>query len=123
VKTIGARADRRILQGVRRAGPRLVEEHAALSPRTHRRGGWRQGLARCIGGGANFDALTKSEGWARSSLDVVTMRQHDDIRVHFEVVFSRYQADGIRYPTYQSLWIVTRKDGAWGVQARSSFAP
>jgi hypothetical protein len=23
----------------------------------------------------------------------------------------------------QSLWIVTLKDGAWGVQARSSFAP
>ena len=25
--------------------------------------------------------------------------------------------------TLQSLWIVTKKDGDWGVQARSSFAP
>ena len=73
--------------------------------------------------GTNFDALTRSEGWARSSLDSVTMRQNDPVKVHFEVVFSRYKADGSKYATYQSLWIVTLKDGAWGVQARSSFAP
>jgi hypothetical protein len=73
--------------------------------------------------GTNFDALTRSEGWVRSSLDSVTMRQNDPVKVHFEVVFSRYKADGVKYATYQSLWVVTLKDGAWGVQARSSFAP
>jgi len=73
--------------------------------------------------GTNFDGLTRAEGWARSSLDSVTMRQNDPVKVHFEVVFSRYKADGTKYGTYQSLWIVTYKDGAWGVQARSSFAP
>ena len=72
--------------------------------------------------GTNFDGLTRSEGWARSSLDSVTMRQHDDVKVHFEVVFSRYKADGTKYATYQSLWVSTKKDGAWGIQARSSFA-
>lgn len=71
----------------------------------------------------NFEGLTRSEGWARSSLDSVTMRQNDAIKVHFDVVFSRYKADGSKYATYQSLWIVTKKDGQWGVQARSSFAP
>ncbi len=73
--------------------------------------------------GTNFDGLTRSEGWARSSLDSVSMRQNDAIKVHFDVVFSRYKADGTKYATYQSLWIVTKKDGQWGVQARSSFAP
>ena len=73
--------------------------------------------------GTNFDGLTRSEGWAKSSLDSVTMRQHDDVKVHFEVVFSRYKADGTKYATYQSLWVSTKKDGAWGIQARSSFAP
>jgi hypothetical protein len=73
--------------------------------------------------GTNFDGLTRSEGWARSSLDSVTMRQNDPVKVHFEVVFSRYKADGSKYATYQSLWIVTLRDGNWGVQARSSFAP
>jgi hypothetical protein len=73
--------------------------------------------------GTNFEGLTRSEGWARSSLDSVTMRQNDPIKVHFEVVFSRYKADGAKYATYQSLWIVTSVNGEWGVQARSSFAP
>jgi hypothetical protein len=36
---------------------------------------------------------------------------------------SRYKADGAKYATYQALWIVTRMDGQWGVQARSRFAP
>ena|SRR5882672_6388237 len=71
----------------------------------------------------DFNALTRAEGWARSTLDSVTMRQNDDVKVHFDVVFSRYKADGTKYAVYQSLWIVTKKDGAWGVQARSSFAP
>jgi hypothetical protein len=73
--------------------------------------------------GTNFDALARSEGWARSSLDSVVMRQNDAVKVHFDVVFSRYKVEGTKYATYQSLWIVTLKDGAWGVQARSSFAP
>jgi hypothetical protein len=73
--------------------------------------------------GTNFDALTRNEGWARSSLDSVAMRQNDAIKVHFDVVFSRYKADGTKYAAYQSLWIVTKKDDGWGVQARSSFAP
>ena len=73
--------------------------------------------------GTNFDGLTRTEGWARSSLDSVSMRQNDAVKVHFDVVFSRYKADGTKYATYQSLWIVTKKDGQWGVQARSSFAP
>jgi hypothetical protein len=73
--------------------------------------------------GTNFEGLTRTEGWARSSLDSVTMRQNDPAKVHFEVVFSRYKADGTKYATYQSLWIVTNVGGDWGVQARSSFAP
>jgi hypothetical protein len=71
----------------------------------------------------DFAGLTRAEGWARSTLDSVTMRQNDDVKVHFDVVFSRNKADGTKYATYLSLWIVTKKDGAWGVQARSSFAP
>jgi hypothetical protein len=73
--------------------------------------------------GTNFDGLTRAEGWARSTLDSVTMRANDAVKVHFEVVFSRYKADGTKYATYQSLWIVTKKEDGWGVQARSSFAP
>ena len=44
-------------------------------------------------------------------------------KVHFDVCFSRYLADGSRYATHQALWVVTRLEGHWGIQARSSFAP
>ena len=71
----------------------------------------------------DFERLTRSEGWARSTLDSVTMHQNSDMKVHFDIVFSRYKADGRKYATYESLWIVTKKDGLWGVQARSSYAP
>ena len=33
------------------------------------------------------------------------------------------EADGTKYTTYQSLWVVTKNGSGWGVQARSSFAP
>jgi hypothetical protein len=69
--------------------------------------------------GTNFDGLTRSEGWARSSLDSVTMRQHDDVKVHFEVVFSRYKADGTKYATYQSL-VGVNKEG-WRLGDSSSL--
>jgi hypothetical protein len=70
-----------------------------------------------------YDRLTSREGWDRSTLDSVKVRQHEPDKVHFEIVFSRYKKDGTKYATYDSLWIVTKVDGRWGVQCRSSFAP
>ena len=49
------------------------------------------------------------------------MRQFCEDKVHFELQFSMHQANDSRYATYQALWIVTRRDGAWGVQCRSVF--
>lgn len=43
-------------------------------------------------------------------------------KVHFDVQFTRYRADGTVIGAYKSLWIVTRIEGHWGVQARSSYA-
>ena len=37
--------------------------------------------------------------------------------------FQSYRGDGSAIGTYPSIWIVTRHEGRWGVQARSSFAP
>jgi hypothetical protein len=38
------------------------------------------------------------------------------------VQFTRYRADNSVIGRYRSLWIVTKRDGAWAVAARSSFA-
>ena len=43
-------------------------------------------------------------------------------KVHLDVQFSRWRADGSLIGRYRSLWIVTARAGRWRVQARSSFA-
>jgi len=36
---------------------------------------------------------------------------------------ARYRADGSELGAFDSIYVVTREDGHWGVKARSSFAP
>jgi len=61
------------------------------------------------------------EGWTHVTLDSCSMRQSCDEKVHFEVQLSMHKGSESRYATYQALWIVTQKDGAWGIQCRSTF--
>jgi hypothetical protein len=44
-------------------------------------------------------------------------------KVHFDVQFTRYKDNGDVLATYKAIYVVTLKDGKWGTQARSSFAP
>jgi hypothetical protein len=67
----------------------------------------------------DFEALADAEGWHHSTLDLCVMKQSSEDKVHFEVQYSRHRADVGRYATYQSLWIVTRREGRWGIQCRS----
>lgn len=68
----------------------------------------------------DFQSLA-SEGWSHSTLDSCTMRQSCDEKVHFEVQLSMHRSNHAGYATYQALWIVTKKDGIWGIQCRSIF--
>ena len=43
-------------------------------------------------------------------------------KVHVDTKFTRYRADGSKIGTYESLYIVTKEDGRWGVKLRSSYA-
>jgi len=67
--------------------------------------------------------LTKNEGWDHSTLDSMEVIHASEVKVHFNIEFSRYKKDRTRYAVHKSLWIVTKKDSHWGVQARSSYAP
>lgn len=67
--------------------------------------------------------LDPAENWHYSALDSLEFVQSSADKVHARVVFSRYRADGTRYVSYEALWIVTKADGKWGIQVRSSFAP
>lgn len=67
--------------------------------------------------------LDPAENWHHSALDSVEVVQSSADKVHARVVFSRHRSDGTRYVTYEALWVVTKADGKWGIQVRSSFAP
>ena len=64
----------------------------------------------------------QSTGWARTAWDYVEPIDVGTDKVHFRVQFTRFRADGSAIGSYRSLYIVTLKDGRWGIQARSSWA-
>ena len=69
-----------------------------------------------------FERLA-STGWNYSawlSREVILVSED---KVHISTVFQRYDKDHNPMKKYQSLYIVTRQNGEWGVQARSSLAP
>ena len=63
-----------------------------------------------------------ASGWHHSKWDWRHLVQSSDDKLHFTVQFSRYDDQDRRLASYESLYILTRKDGHWGVQARSSYA-
>ncbi|MEQ8955123.1 MAG: hypothetical protein RL120_13410 [Gammaproteobacteria bacterium] len=72
--------------------------------------------------GQAFVNLPRS-GWDHShwlSRDVVMASSG---KVHIQTVFQRFNSANEIIGTYESLYIVTLKDGHWGTQARSSLAP
>ncbi|MEO7653140.1 MAG: hypothetical protein ABIZ80_22000 [Bryobacteraceae bacterium] len=69
------------------------------------------------------DPTPLEEHYHHTELDSLTFVQSNAVKAHALVVFSRYKADGKRYISYPTLWIVTKVNGHWGIQVRSSFAP
>jgi hypothetical protein len=69
-----------------------------------------------------FEQLAKT-GWDHSHWleKKVTLASKD--KVHISTVFQRFNRDNQPIGTYQSLYIVTKVNGNWGTQARSSLAP
>jgi hypothetical protein len=72
---------------------------------------------------AELQRSLKATGWRRSAWDSREVLQSSADKVHVLVRFTRYREDDSIIGTYDSLWIVTKRDGRWGVQARSSFVP
>ena len=62
-------------------------------------------------------------GWHHSAWLRRNIINSGDDKVHFDTRFGRYREDGSTIGEYDSIYIVNRQDGHWGVQCRSSFAP
>ena len=44
-------------------------------------------------------------------------------KVHIDTRFTRYRKDGSVIGGFDSIYVVTREDGHWGIKIRSSYAP
>ncbi len=62
------------------------------------------------------------DGWHHSTWDERTPIHVGENKVHLKVKFSRWREDGSLIGAFETIYIVTRLDGRWGIQARSSFA-
>jgi hypothetical protein len=71
----------------------------------------------------DFAEFARRTGWHHSSYDHKQVVQRGPDKAHVAVRFTRYRADGSKIATYDALYVVTRVDGHWGVQIRSTFAP
>jgi len=61
--------------------------------------------------------------WHHSAWDRRDVIHASDNKVHLATRVSRYEKDGSLIRAFDSLYIITRQDGKWGVKGRSSFAP
>jgi hypothetical protein len=61
-------------------------------------------------------------GWDYSRWDHRNIIQASADKVHVDTRFSRYRKDGSKIGSYESLYIVTKENGKWGVKFRSSYA-
>jgi hypothetical protein len=62
------------------------------------------------------------DDWAESRWDKRTPIHVGPDKVHLAVEFSRWRWNGSLIGRYESIYVVTRQGGHWGIQARSSFA-
>ena len=70
----------------------------------------------------NLQPLIES-GWNHSRWLRREVVLSSPLKLHNSTSFERYDKDNQAISAYESLYIITRKDNQWGIQARSSLAP
>jgi hypothetical protein len=68
-----------------------------------------------------YEAL-RGTGWAHSAWTRRRIVHLSDSKAHIDTEFTRYRQDGSSIGSYESLYIVTKENGRWGIKLRSSFA-
>ena len=63
------------------------------------------------------------EGWDHSAWMRREIIHAGPDKVHVDTRFTRYRKDGSIIGGFDSIYVITRQDGRWGVKIRSSFAP
>jgi len=70
-----------------------------------------------------FERLQAEDGWCYSRWESREVVQHNTDKAHVVLAYTRFRADHSVIGVYESLYIMTRVDGRWGIQTRSSFGP
>jgi hypothetical protein len=73
----------------------------------------------------NMGLLRDRVGWDHSRWDHRNVIHVGEDKVHLDVQFTRYRADGSVIGVYPAVYVIVRDadTGEWRIQARSSFAP
>ena len=61
--------------------------------------------------------------WHHTEMDWVQALHSSEDKVHLYLQWTRYDKAGNAIATHPALWIMTKIDGIWGAQCRSSFSP
>jgi hypothetical protein len=72
---------------------------------------------------ARFRRFAADDGWHHSEWNSRRVLHQSGSKVHLEVTFTRSREDNSVIGKYTSIYVVTKVDGRWGIQARSTFAP
>jgi hypothetical protein len=67
-----------------------------------------------------YNALRES-GWDHSAWTRRRIVHISDAKAHVDTEFTRYRKDGSAIGNFESLYIVTKEGGKWGIKLRSSF--
>jgi hypothetical protein len=70
-----------------------------------------------------FTSLIQKSNWDHSTWTKRVPVQSSDSKVHWAVEYKRFTKDEQLIGTYDSLYVMTLKNGNWKTQIRSSFGP
>lgn len=71
---------------------------------------------------AQLRSLAGAE-WDHSQWGRLRILHTSPDKVHVDTLFIRYRRDGSIIGAFESLYVVTKEEGRWGVKLRSSMAP
>ena len=72
----------------------------------------------------NMGLIRERLGWDHSTWDHKRLIHEGDGKVHLDVQFTRWRADGSTIGVYPAVYVVVDvPDRGWKIQARSSYAP
>lgn len=68
----------------------------------------------------DFRAPASVEGWHGSAMDDLRVDHASADKAHCVVTFGRIAVDGTRYANGHAVYLVTKRDGRWGIQLHSA---